>query len=166
MAPMVESAEQAELLVSCTRYPPAGRRGAAFGVAHDDYRAGPVAEKMAAADARTLVIAMIETARGVAAVEQVAAVPGVDVLWLGHFDLTNSMGIPGQFDHPDYLDAVRRIVDAARRQGLACGVMATDEGWAQRYLSLGFRMVAYGLDHLLFQSALAQGITAMRGMVR
>ena len=165
MAPMVETAEQAAHLVACTQYPPGGRRGAAFGVAHDDYRSGPVAEKVAAANHRTLVIAMVETARGVAAVDEIAAVPGLDVLWLGHFDLTNSMGIPGQFDHPDYLDGVRRIRDAADRHGLACGFMAADDVWAERYLGLGFRMMAYGLDHLVFQAALARGIAAMRGVV-
>ncbi len=165
MAPMVETADQARHLVACTRYPPSGRRGAAFGVAHDDYRGGPVVEKIAAANARTLVIAMIETAPGVRNVAEIAAVPGVDVLWLGHFDLTNSMDIPGQFDHPDYLGAVRQITSAAGRNGRACGVMVADEGWAERYLGMDFRMMAYSLDHLLFQSALARGIAAMRGMI-
>lgn len=165
MAPMVESRAQAELLVASTRYPPRGRRGAAFGVAHDDYEGGAVADKVAAAEARTLVIAQIETAAGVDAIDAIAAVPGVDVLWLGHFDLTNSLGIPGQFDHPRYLDAVQRILDAAARRGLATGMMAGDEDWARRYLGMGFRAIAYGLDHLVFQQALARGIRAMRGMV-
>jgi 2-keto-3-deoxy-L-rhamnonate aldolase RhmA len=166
MAPMIDCAEQAAHLVACTRYPPAGRRGAAFGVAHDDYRGGSVAEKVIAANARTLVIAMVETASGVENVDQIAAVPGVDVIWLGHFDLTNSMGIPGQFEHADYLAAVRRIVEAAGRNGLACGFMAADDVWAKRYLEMGFRIIAYGLDHLIFQSALARGIETMRGMVK
>ena len=162
MAPMVETAEQAATLVASTRYPPAGRRGAAFQVAHDDFAAGPVADKIAAANARTLVIALIETARGIANVDAIAATPGVDVLWLGHFDLTNSMGIPGQFEHPDYLAAVERIVGAARHNGLAAGMMAADANWGARYRKLGFRIIAYGLDHLVFQSALAEGLRALR----
>lgn len=165
MAPMVESRADAELLVASTRYPPTGRRGAAFGIAHDDFECGAVADKVAAADARTLVIAMIETGKGVAEVDAIAGVPGVDVLWLGHFDLTNSLGIPGQFEHPRYLDAVDRIVRAAARHGQAAGVMAADEAWARRYMAMGFRMVAWGLDHQIYQAALAQGIAAMRGMV-
>ena len=72
-----------------------GRRGAAFGFAHDDYQGGDVAAKIAALHARTLVIAQIETAEGLNNVEAIAAMPGVDALWLGHFDLTNFMGIPG-----------------------------------------------------------------------
>jgi 2-dehydro-3-deoxyglucarate aldolase/4-hydroxy-2-oxoheptanedioate aldolase len=165
MAPMVESAGQAAELVACTRYPPAGRRGAAFQIAHDDYAAGPVAGKLAAANDRTLVIAMIETAAGVAEVEAIAATPGVDVLWLGHFDLTNSMGIPGQFEHPEFLAAVHRIRDAALRHGKAAGMMAGDDAWGQRFLALGFRMIACGLDHLVFQAALSRGLQALRGGV-
>ena len=165
MAPMVESVAQAELLVAATRYPPAGIRGAAFGVAHDDYEGGPVADKVAAANARTLMIAMIETAAGVAEVDAIAAVPGIDVLWLGHFDLTNSLGIPGQFEHPEYLAAVARILAAAARNGLAAGMMAADEDWARRHLAMGFRVIAFGLDHQLYQASLSRGIDAMRKAV-
>ena len=161
MAPMVESAEQAALLVACTRYPPAGLRGAAFGVAHDDYRGGDVAAKVAAADRNTLVIAMVETARGVEHVDAIAATDGVDVIWLGHFDLTNSLGIPGQFAHPAYLSAVDAIAAAAARHGKALGMMAADDVWARDYLRRGFRMISYGLDHLLFQRALSDGIAKM-----
>ncbi len=163
MVPMVETAEQAEFVVSCTRYPPAGRRGAAFGFAHDDYTGGDMAEKIAAAHARTLVMALIETERGVANVDAIAAVPGIDVLWLGHTDLTNFMGIPGQFTHPRYLAGVDAIVAAADRNGKAAGVLAPDVAWGRAYMAKGFRAVAYGVDHLLFQKALGDGIAALRG---
>jgi 2-keto-3-deoxy-L-rhamnonate aldolase RhmA len=165
MAPMVETADQATLLVSCTRYPPHGRRGAAFGVAHDDYLGGSVVEKLQAANERTLVIALIETVAGVENVEAIAAVPGIDVLWLGHFDLTNSMGIPADFAHQRFKDAVARIAAAAGRHGKALGMMVADDAGARQYLAGGFRMIAYGTDHSLFQAALSDGITAMRGMV-
>ena len=70
--------------------------------------------------------ASIETATGLENVDAIAAVPGVDVGWLGHFDLTNFLGIPAQFDHPRYLDAVERIVAACRRHGKTPGFMAGD----------------------------------------
>ncbi len=163
MVPMVETAAQARDIVSYTRYPSGGGvRGAAFGVAHDDYEAGSVADKIAAAHARTQVIAQIETARGAEAAEEIAAVDGVDVLWLGHFDLTSFMGIPGQFEQPRYLEAVRAIVAATERHGKVAGFMATDEIWARDYIGHGFRMMAYGLDSLLYQRVLSQGLGAMR----
>jgi 2-dehydro-3-deoxyglucarate aldolase/4-hydroxy-2-oxoheptanedioate aldolase len=165
MVPMVETVAQAREIVSAVRYPPTGRRGAAFAMAHDDYEAGSVPEKIAAANERTLTIALVETAAGVAAVDEIAAVDGIDVIWLGHFDLTNFMGIPGQFENPDYLRAVDTIVAAAKRHGKIAGFMAADEVWARDYLAKGFRIIAYGVDHLLLQRALNQGLARMREIV-
>ncbi len=162
MVPMVETAAQAREIVKATRYPPNGRRGAAFGVAHDDYEGGAVADKITAANERTMVIALVETAEGIANVEEIAAVEGIDVVWLGHFDLTNFMGIPAQFDHADYLAAVDRLLAAARRHGKAAGIMAADEAWGRDYMNKGFRAVAYGLDLALFQRTLATGIATLR----
>ena len=166
MVPMVETAAQAREIVSATRYPPSGRRGAAFGMAHDDYEGGSVADKIAVANERTLVIALVETAQGVANVDEIAAVDGIDVVWMGHFDLTNFMGIPGQFEHPDYLLAVDTIVQAANRHGKVPGMMAADDVWAKDYLAKGFRIIAYGVDHLLLQRVLKDGLSRARELVR
>jgi 2-dehydro-3-deoxyglucarate aldolase/4-hydroxy-2-oxoheptanedioate aldolase len=162
MVPLVDTAEQARSIVSFSRYPPEGRRGAAFGFAHDDYQGGDVAEKMRAIHERTLVICMIETRSGLENVEAIAAVPGVDVLWLGHFDLTNFLGIPGQFDHPKYRGAVKRIADAAARHGKAAGYMAADEALGREYLAHGYRMIATGTDQGLLQNAITRLISQWR----
>ncbi len=162
MVPMVGSAEEARHIVSCTRYPPVGRRGAAFGFAHDDYEVGDVATKMAALHERTMVIPQIETDEGLANVEAIAAVPGVDALWLGHFDLSNFLGIPAQFKHPTFLAAVERIVAACARHGKTAGFLATDDDWARDYAAKGFRLLAYGIDSLMLQGALAHGLQVLR----
>ena len=162
MVPMVESAAEATRIAEATHYPPQGRRGAAFGVAQDDYSGGEVKAKVAALNARTLVIAQIESERGLAEVEAIAATPGIDVLWLGHFDLTNFLGIPGEFESLKYLDAVRAIVAAARRHGKGLGFMAADAAWAKRYRELGFNMIAAGLDSSLLQSAIRDTLKALR----
>ena len=147
MVPMVNSAAEARAIAEATHYPPKGRRGAAFSFAHDDYEPGDPAAKMKAADARNLVIAQIETERGLEAVEEIAAVDGIDCLWLGHFDLTNFLGIPGEFDNPIYVAAVKRIVAAGRRHKKALGFMAADAAWARQYRRYGFNMIATGTDH-------------------
>jgi 2-dehydro-3-deoxyglucarate aldolase/4-hydroxy-2-oxoheptanedioate aldolase len=162
MVPLVDTAEQAQFIVSCTRYPPEGRRGAAFGFAHDDYQGGDVVEKMRMIHARTLTIAMIETAKGLENVEAIAAVPGVDVLWLGHFDLTNFLGIPGDFSHPTYKEAIKRITAAAARHGKAAGYMAADVALGREYLGHGFRMIATGTDQGMLQEAIRGNIGAWR----
>ncbi len=158
MVPMVESADEARAIVEACRYPPAGRRGAAFGFAHDDYAAGDPTEKMRRANADVLVIAQIETERGLADLDAIAAVDGIDVLWLGHFDLTNFLGVPGAFQSEVYLDAVQAIVEAGRRHGKGLGFMAADGDWAREYRGLGFNMIAAGTDQGLL-------IRGMRGVL-
>ncbi|WP_029030731.1 HpcH/HpaI aldolase family protein [Salinarimonas rosea] len=162
MLPMIETAEQAAHIAACASYPPVGRRGAAFSVAHDDYRAGSPVDKMAAAAERRLVIAQIETPLGVENARAIAATTGIDVVWVGHFDLTSFMGIPAQFEHPDYRAAIDRVLEAARAAAKPAGFMATDADWAARYWDLGFRVIAYGLDHLLYQQALRAGVDLLR----
>ncbi len=164
MAPMVGSAEEAEFIVSCTRYPPKGRRGAAFGFASDDYLGGNVSEKIEIANERTLVMALIETENGIKNINEIAAVPGVDVLWLGHFDLTNFLGIPGEFTHPKYLDAIERIRDAARRHGKVLACMSANDEWSREYWLKDFRLFAVGVDSMLLQSALKGGIDVLKDL--
>lgn len=154
MIPMVESAEQALAIVQACRYPPVGRRGAAFGFAQCDYLGGDVAEKIRRSHERTMVIAQIETERGLEQVEAIAAVDGVDVLWVGHFDLSNFLGIPGRFDDPRFDAAMRRVAEVARRHGKAAGFMATDAAWIARAHQMGYTMIAGGTDTGLLELAL------------
>lgn len=162
MVPMVESAEQAAVIVESMRYPPAGRRGAAFGVAHDHYTGGPVDQKVRHANNRNLAIAQIESERGVAAVDEIAATDGIDVLWVGHFDLSNFMGIPGQFDAPEFDAAVDKVVAAARTHNKALGFMASDAQWVSWAKKKGFNMLACGTDQALFAGAVSSMVELMK----
>lgn len=157
MIPMVENAEEAARIVDATRYPPVGRRGAAFGFAHDDYSDGNPKDKMARANAEVTVIAQIETERGLANVDAIAAMEGIDILWVGHFDLANFLGIPGEFQNPIFLDAVRTVVAAAQRAGKGLGFMPANAAWAREYKGYGFNMLAVGTD----QGLLAQGVRSV-----
>jgi 2-dehydro-3-deoxyglucarate aldolase/4-hydroxy-2-oxoheptanedioate aldolase len=163
MVPMVEGEDQARLIVQSAKYPPVGRRGAAFGVAHDDFAEGDILAKMREANAEGLLIAQIETAAGVENVERIAAVDGIDVLWIGHFDLTNSLGIPGQFDHPDYLRAVDLVLNATEKYRKAAGFMVASPEEGRAKLARGFRILAYWGDLWIYQQALQRGIDQIRG---
>jgi 2-keto-3-deoxy-L-rhamnonate aldolase RhmA len=163
MAPMVETAEQAANIAKWCRYRPEGVRGLAFGMPHDDYKGGDVVAAMKAANARTLVIALIETAKGIANAEAIMATPGIDVGWLGHFDLTNSMGIDAEFDHPRYKAAVKKLVAACERNGKPAGFLCGDVKTGRRYLDWGFRMLCFGTDIAVYQGALKAGIDGLRG---
>jgi 2-dehydro-3-deoxyglucarate aldolase/4-hydroxy-2-oxoheptanedioate aldolase len=162
MIPMVETPEQARQMVQSAKYPPFGRRGAAFGFAHDDYRGGDVAEKIRGSNQEVLLIALIETATGIENLEAIAAVDGIDVLWIGHFDLTNSLGIPAQFEHPRFVEAVDRLLAICLQSGKAAGMMASDVDHARALLTRGFRCIAYSGDIFIYQQALAQALAAIR----
>jgi 2-keto-3-deoxy-L-rhamnonate aldolase RhmA len=166
MVPMVQSEEQARLIAESGKYPPVGKRGAAFGVAHDDYVGGDVKQKIESANREGLLIAQIETVSGLESCERIAAVDGIDVLWVGHFDLTNSMGIPGQFTHPEYLRALDRVVAACRRHNKAAGYMCSSPEDGKAYVDRGFRVLAYWGDLWIYGQALRQGIEGLRAKMR
>ncbi|MFT4556952.1 MAG: 2-keto-3-deoxy-L-rhamnonate aldolase RhmA [Porticoccaceae bacterium] len=165
MVPMVESVEQAKKIVNSAKYPPAGRRGCAFGIAHDDYQGGDVVEKMTSANEQQLLIAQIETADGLKNVEAIAAVDGIDVLWIGQSDLSASIGIPGQFDHPDFLAAMDRVAAACNDNGKIAGLMPTTLDFAEVCVEKGFRMLAWSGDVWIYQAGLKAGMNSLREFV-
>ena len=162
MAPMVESAAEARLLVQSAKYPPVGRRGAAFSIAHDDYKNDSIAEVVRSSNAEVLIIAQIETAAGLNNLEEIAAVAEIDVLWIGLYDLANSLGLPGQMQHPQIQSAIDQVLAACNRHGKVPAVLVTsvEEGRAQ--IQRGFRLVAFGGDVWIYQTALTQGLAAVR----
>jgi 2-keto-3-deoxy-L-rhamnonate aldolase RhmA len=162
MFPMVESAEEAEELVSWTRYPPAGVRGAAFGIGHDDYAAGDVREKMRIAEERTLILALIETAKGLENVEEILAVEGIDAAHVGHFDLSLSLGQPGDFAHPEVAGGIDRIAAAAKAAGKPAACMVPDAETGRAWMARGYSMLSCSGDIWLLQESLRRGIAALR----
>lgn len=162
MVPMVNDAAEAESLVSSMKYTPRGQRGVALGVAHDNYLQGPVMEKLAAANARSTLFAQIETAAGVENAENIAAVDGVDCLWVGHFDLSSSLGIPGQFDHPLFRDAIKRTIEAARKHGKAVGRLVPDTAQGVKLFKEGFDFICYSGDVWVLQAALTTAVSEIR----
>jgi len=162
MVPMVDTAEEAAELASSLKYTPLGRRGVALGIAHDNYRAGPVTEKLAGVNERTCLFVQIETASGVEHVEEIAAVPGVDCLWVGHFDLSASLGIPGQFEHPEFLSAIDRVAAACAEHGKACGRLVPDAATGIAYSARGDDFLCWSGDVWALQAAVRAGIDAMR----
>jgi len=162
VAPMVSSAAEARDLVAAIKYPPRGRRGVALGIAHDDFVARPVAEALAAADARTSAVALIETADGVERCGEIAAVEGIDALWIGHLDLSASLGVPGEFDHPSFVEAVGTVMAAARERGTSVGRVVSSAEEAVRVIGEGCDLVCYLGDAWLLRKALGEGLTEIR----
>lgn len=163
MVPLVETAEQARAIVDACRYRPQGRRGLAFSVAHDDYAAASdVPATIEAANRRTLVIALIESAKGIANADAIMATPGIDIGWFGHYDFTDSLGFAGDFGRPEFKAAVETLVAACNKHGKTAGFLAGDVETALAWRAKGFRCLAYGTDVALFRDGLSRGLTALR----
>ncbi len=145
MAPRVETKQQAEDIVSQLKYAPVGRRGVALGIAHDLYQAG-TADFFAQANEETAVILLLETEKAFANLDEIVGVPGVDVAWVGHYDLTVSMGIPAQFEHPRFLAAMDALVASCRRHGVAPGFLPPSPEAAVHWIGRGFRALSLGSD--------------------
>jgi 2-dehydro-3-deoxyglucarate aldolase/4-hydroxy-2-oxoheptanedioate aldolase len=145
MVPRVETREQSEGIVRALKYAPQGKRGVALGVGHDLYRAAG-AEFFAQANEEITVIVQVETAKAFENLESIVSVPGVDVIWIGHYDLTVSMGFPAQFDHPRLLTAMDELVAACRKYGVAPGFLPPTPESAAHWISKGFRMLSLGTD--------------------
>lgn len=162
VAPMISTAAQAQAMVDSIKYFPRGKRGVGLQMAHDNYRGAPVAEALASANDRTAVICLIETAEGAKNADAIAAIADVDCLWVGHFDLSVSLGIPGQFDHPDFKAAIESIVSAARKHGKALGrlVPSTEQGIT--LYRQGFSFCCYSGDVWVLRDALSAAVKTLR----
>lgn len=151
MVPRVETRAQAEEIVAELKYAPAGRRGVALGVAHDLYcPAG--AEFFQHANEETTIILLLETKKAFQNLDEIVSVPGVDIAWLGHYDLTVSLGIAAQFEHPLFLDAMNALVASCRRHGVAPGFLPATPESAAHWIRKGFRALSLGSDVGLFMS--------------
>lgn len=162
MLPMVGSPAEARTILDAIKYHPAGKRGVALGIAHDNFRPGGTAEKLAAANARTTVFTQIETAEGVANADAIAALDGVDCLWIGHFDLSCSLGIAGEFTHPKFVDAVKTVAKAAKKHGKSLGRLVPDVATGLALHAEGFDFLSYAGDVWVYQAAVAAGIAGLR----
>ncbi|WP_043829336.1 HpcH/HpaI aldolase family protein [Muricoccus aerilatus] len=119
--PDIGTVAQARRAVETVRFPPVGRRSVGGGYPHFDYRALPLTESVPQLQESTLLVLMIETVEGLENVEEIAAVPGIDVLHVGSNDLLMNMGKPGQFDDPGIVAAQDRVIAAARARGIHAG---------------------------------------------
>ena len=160
--PMVGSGDEARRIVECAKYTPMGARGVALGIAHDCYSSGPVADKLAAANRRTVLFALVETREGAENVDAIASVDGIDGLWIGHLDLSSSLRIPGQFNHPDYVEAVNRIAKAASKCGISLGRVAEDAEEGAALYARGHDFIAIGTDTQLYTNALRSELESLR----
>ncbi len=156
--PWVTSEPEAKQAVSSMRYPPQGIRGAASLTRAMQFRqAGPA--ELALANENVLTVVQIETEQSVAYADEIAAVDGIDVLFIGPFDLSISMGIATQVDHPRFREALKKVSDACRAHGKAAGILLSKPEQLERVVADGYTFIGLGSDG----GVMAQGMAALAG---
>lgn len=162
VCPLINTREDAELLVSAVKYPPQGRRGVGFCRAN---RFGArVGEEVKAANEEILTAVQIEHIDGVRNIHEILSVPGIDAVFIGPYDLTASMGITAQFDHPEYIKARDQILQACRERSVFPGIHVVQPN-ADELLARakeGYRFLAYSLDITMLMNACTAGLARIR----
>lgn len=146
MASMVRSAKQAEQIIRWAKFHPRGERGVNGSGADNRYGSGSFKEYMPRANAETFIAIQIEHIDAVNEVNEIAALPDVDVLFVGPADLAQSMGLPGDWDQPQIWEALGKVSAAAKKHGVHWAILPPSPDYARRCIELGCRMLSIGHD--------------------
>lgn len=162
VAPLVRTSKEARLLVQAAKYPPVGLRGVGFCRANS--YGLRITEECARANDEIFLAVQIEHIDAVSNIDAILGVPGIDAAFIGPYDLTASMGITAQFEHPDYLAAREAILSACRHHAVAPGihVVQPDTAQAKARIAEGYRFLAYSLDITMLTTACTGGLAALR----
>lgn len=160
--PHLRGADDARTILGYMKFPPEGRRGVALGIAHDRYRSTGGVDSMAAANRSLAFFPTIEDIETVAEIDEIASIDGVDGMVIGHNDLSASMGLHGQYDHPDFVAALAEIEGACARHGKSYVRVAFTLEEGVEFVRSGPDMLIYSGDIVLYRSALAHGVAELR----
>lgn len=163
MASMVRSAAEVRAIVHWAKFFPEGGRGVNGTGIDGGYGQYPGSEYFAAANNQTFIAIQIEHKDAVEEVEEIASIPGVDLLFVGPADLSQSMGLPGQWQHPMVLGAVERVARACQASGVAWGILPRDKSHADQCRQMGCRLFSIGMDVWFFQRGLREYLSHWPG---
>ena len=164
MVPNVKTGEEAKAIVDAAKYAPIGNRGVILGNANSDFASVAPNEFLPFANENTTIICQIESVQGLENIEAIASTTGVDVLWVGHFDLTQSMGIPGQFDDKTFIDALHHVVEIAKRHNLRAGIQPGSLPQAREWIDIGFDVISYSADIAVYMEAMSAAVQNVRSI--
>ena len=161
MFPMIQNAAEAKRAVAATRYPPDGIRGIA--AVHRGSRYGTVPDYLKTAGAEICVICQIETPEAASRIDEIAAVPGVDALFVGPGDLSGAMGHLGDIANPAVQKALADAAAHARRLGMPCGIVGPNPDMVGKFLAMGYSYVAVASDIGMMVGRANEFLSALRG---
>ncbi len=160
--PRVEDSEILQRAVSWTKFPPEGARGCGLTPLHIDFEPASIPEIMRHANEQTMVVLQIETVKAVEAMDELLSVPFLDAVMIGPVDLTISLGVPGEFEHPKMLATVERIVAACLAHGVVPGAQARNPALARRWKEMGMLFVGCGSEVSMLYEKGREVVAALR----
>jgi 2-keto-3-deoxy-L-rhamnonate aldolase RhmA len=161
--PRVESPEVLAQAVSWTKFPPEGQRGCGLTPLHIDFEPATIAEIMAHANRETMVVLQIETVRAVEARDELLSVPHIDAVMVGPVDLSISLGVPGEFEHPKMIEAVGKIFASCIAHGVAPGAQARNAGLSKRWIEMGGLFVGCSSEIQMLYEKARENASALKG---
>jgi 2-keto-3-deoxy-L-rhamnonate aldolase RhmA len=163
IVPRVHSSAEGQAALEVMKFPPLGRRGFGLRGVITDFQPDTAQKRVESANQETLTVLMIESRAGLESVEEIAALPNLDVLFVGPYDLTLSLGIVEQFDNPIFLDALARVIKACLSSGIAAGVQTGDMSLLIKAREMGARFLMYGSDTLILLSGYSAAMSRLKG---
>ncbi len=158
----VQTPEEAARIVQAVKFAPMGSRGVGIGTAHTDFLPLEPVKYFRDINESSVVICQIESPLGVENADAIAATPGVDNLWVGHFDLSTQMGIPAEFQNPRFLEALDKVIAATRKHGKQAGIQPGAMEQADQWLKIGFNVISWGADSAVYRGAMQSAISNLR----
>lgn len=166
LVPQVNTKLQAQEIIYHGKYPPLGNRGAALRRPHSLYQRVVPAEYLRQANEDTLIAVQAETPQAIANLEEISSVPGIDAIFVGPFDLSVSLGIPGDLTHPQEIEAIERVVEVCQRRGIFSGIHLFDLATLKTWINKGMRFVTYSSDVALLADALHNSVKELKNLTK
>jgi 2-keto-3-deoxy-L-rhamnonate aldolase RhmA len=165
IVPRIQGPQQAADVVSWVKYPPQGRRGYGAGPLLFDYQNVPIADAISHLNDNTVVIVQAETMPAIETAQGIAAVQGLDAVMIGPADLSISLGIPGEFRSPKFVEQVERVAKACAQAGIASGIFCGDLDLLKSYIAMGMRCFSCGGEIGLIRKAATDLVQSLHSLL-
>lgn len=166
LVPMVNSAAEAKEIIRHAKYPTMGNRGAALRRPHNLYAKVNASDYLKQANENTFIAVQAETTQAIENIDEIASVEGVDCIFVGPFDLSISLGIPGQINHQDEIEAIEKISAACKKHNKIGGILMFDQELLKKWIKQDFRFAVYSSDITLLADAASNAVKQLKTMIQ
>jgi 2-dehydro-3-deoxyglucarate aldolase/4-hydroxy-2-oxoheptanedioate aldolase len=166
LVPMVNNAKEAQEVIEHAKYPPMGNRGAALSRPHSLYAKVNATEYLHQTNENTFIAVQAETTTSIENIDEIVSVEGVDCVFIGPFDLSVSLGIPGQINHPDEVQAIEKVIEACKKYNKVAGTLMFDKEMLKTWIKKGIRFALYSSDMSMLSNAASAAVKELKNTVK